>query len=115
MSAAPERDVLGNGEVVVERGFVTEQTDRSTDGSPTVSGGQIAVEHRPLAPPQRYEASAHPEQGALARPVRPAQTDDLLTTEGHGGPGQGGEPSDQGDCVGESHHGTVGIHPLKPR
>ena len=79
---APERDVLGDGEVVVQAGGVAEQPDPAADG-PGV-GPQVVAQHQGLAPHDRHQPRAGAQQRRLACAVGAAEQDDLARARRRG-------------------------------
>ena len=85
-----EADVLDDGQVVVERGGVAEHAHPATKGRGVAA--QITSEHRALAPRQREQAGAYPQQARLARPVRAFENDHFTLGDGEIDAGQGRKP-----------------------
>ena len=94
----PEAEVLPNGEVVVERGVVAEQTDRTANGRSV--GPQVVAEDFTLAGFEADEPGAEPQERRFACTVGPLEEYHLARPDREIDPGESRKPVYQGD------HGT---------
>jgi hypothetical protein len=85
----PEPDVLGHGQVLIERGGVTEQADPGPHRGRRCP--QVGTEYDRITGDERHEAGERPQQGRLARAVRPLQQDRLAAGHVEVDTGQGRE------------------------
>jgi len=99
----PEAKVLLDAQVVVERGVVTEQTDRPTNSGAVAD--EVVVENERTARLDPLKAGAHPKQCRLAGPVRALQQDDLTCTDVEIDSGEGRKPAEQGNDAVEGDDG----------
>ena len=90
-----EADVLGDGEVVVAEGLVTDERDGAAH--PPGFDRQIHTEHFSLPRAQRQQPRAEPQQRGLARTVRPAEQHDLAGLDLEVGTGERGKSSEHAD------------------
>ncbi len=88
-----EREVVGDGQVVVEEGGVAQQADPAADGLAVPA--QVMAENLRLAGGEGGQAGAGPQQGGLAGPVRALHQQDLARRHIQVHSGQCREPAEQ--------------------
>ena len=109
----PEVDVLPDREVEVQPVAVAEHADERTD--PVSLGGQIAAEHDPPTPHQRYQSCTESEQRGLAGAVGAPQPHDLAAVDGQRDAGDGGKATEhRNDTVEVDHHRCSEAAPPHP-
>ncbi len=91
--AAPEANVLGHGQVLVEPVAMAQHTDFGAHVTPV--GPQVTAEDHGLTRRHGHQAGQHPEQGGLAGTVAPAHQHDLTALDVQAGAGQRREPPEQ--------------------
>ena len=102
--SGPVADVLGDGEVVVEPGGMTEQRHLTPDGSAVAP--EVVAEDRRLAPNHGHQAGDGAEQGRLAGAVGAADQHDLAGSDVEVDAGEGGETAEQADRGAEVDDGV---------
>ena len=96
--AAPEPDVLPNGEVRIQTVLVAEQAHVLANRRPI--GLQVVTEHLGIAPDEGHQPCTEAQQRGLSGTVRPLQEQHLAGLHLERGTGQSGESAEHG------HHMT---------
>lgn len=109
----PEPEVFLDTQVVVERGVVTEQTDRAANRG--AMADDVVLEDECTARLNPLEPGANPQQCRLAGSVRALQQDDLSRTDVEIDSGESRKPAQQGDDAIEGDDGHRSRLPGLPR
>jgi len=103
---APEFDVLGHGEIVIQTVGVADEPD--VGPHPITIGCQINTTHDRRTAFERKESGAQSEQTRLPRTIGTTQQHDLAALDAQRDAGQRGERTDQRHRFDEVHHRCVG-------
>jgi len=87
--------VVGDGEIVVEKGGVTEEPHPPADRPPVPP--EVVAEDDGLAADDRHQTGTGAQQRRLPRPIRAGDQHDLTRGHVEVDARQGGEPAEQGD------------------
>jgi sortase A len=101
---APKGDVLGHREIEVQTVAVPEQAGMRSQL--VAFGVQVEAQHGARTPRQWDEPGAQPQQRRLAGAIRPAYPHDLAALDAQRRAGEGGKPSEYGDCIAELDDGV---------